>query len=315
MTERYAVFFGDVAHDEYFRLPYFPAPNDKVIVQGLEPQFGGMVANAAAIYAHYGRQTSFSGQLNSGALTQKLLGQLRQLGLRTDHVVFDEDVPDSHCIVLVSGDQHIVIIPTLGITHTELTDAAWEHMLGAEFLFTTLTDATPFRRGAMRAANVLAELRRSGVLVVMDLDVYNPENHPSGLIEHCDILFMNALGYRRFVDSGNDVPALLAAGATAIIVTLDSGGCEVHTVTGVERVDGHKVPVVDVTGAGDTFSASFMYAFVTTGDVAESARFANAAAAMAVGTIGARGGMTTEHDVRAFLARQNSLTGHLPSSN
>lgn len=129
MSQCYAVFFGDVAQDEYFRLPYFPAPNDKVIAQGLEPQFGGMVANAAAIYAHYGRQTSFSSQLNSGALTKELLSQLQQLGLRTDHVVFDEDVPDSHCIVLVSGDQHIVIIPTLGITRTELTDAAWEHML------------------------------------------------------------------------------------------------------------------------------------------------------------------------------------------
>ena len=59
----------------------------------------------------------------------------------------------------------------------------------------------------------------------------------------------------------------------------------------------------NVTGAGDTFSSSFMYAYMTTHDVAESARFANAAAAMSVGTPGARGGMTTEPEVRAFLAR------------
>lgn len=303
MNESYAVFFGDVAQDEYYQAPYFPIAGDKVIVKALDSQFGGMVANAAAIYAHYGCRTSFSSQLNSGPLTQKLLRQLRDLGLQTDHVIFDEDVPDSHCIIMLSGDQHIVLIPSLGITHTELTDAAWGHMLGAEFLFTTLTDAIPFRRGHLSAADALAELRRNGVLVVMDLDVYNPENHPSGLIEHCDVLFMNALGHQRFIDGGNDFSALLSAGATAIVVTLDSGGCDVYTAIGVERVDGHAVHVVDVTGAGDTFSSSFMFAYMSTRDVGESARFANAAAAMSVGHVGARGGMTTESDVRAFLAR------------
>ncbi len=306
MSEPYAVFFGDVAQDEYYAMPYFPVSGDKVYVEELPTQFGGMVANAAAIYAHYGRRTSFSSQLNSGPLTQKLLGQLRELGLGTDHVIFDEGVPDSHCIIMLSGDQHIVLIPSLGIARTVLTDAAWQHMRGAEFLFTTLTDAIPFRRGSLRAAEVLAELRHEGVLVVMDIDVFNPENHSSGLIEQCDILFMNALGHRRFIESGNDLPALLVAGATAIVVTLDKGGCEVFTAAGVQRIAGHAVPVVDVTGAGDTFSGSFMFAYMTTRDAAESARFANAAAAMSVGQTGARGGMTTEPDVRAFLARHTA---------
>lgn len=306
MTESYAVFFGDVAQDEYYAMPYFPSGGDKVYVETLPTQFGGMVANAAAIYAHFGRQTTFSSQLNSGALTHKLLGQLRELGVATDHVIFDEQIPDSHCIIMLSGDQNIVLIPSLGITRTELTDATWEHIRGAEFLFTTLTDAIPFQRGSMGATEVLAELRRHGTLVAMDIDVFNPENHSSGLIEQCDILFMNALGYQRFVESGNDIVALLAAGASAIVVTLDSEGCRVYTSGGVEHITGHAVPVIDVTGAGDTFSSSFMFAYMTTRDPFESARFANAAAAMSVGKVGARGGMTSEDDVRTFLERNKA---------
>ena len=108
-------------------------------------------------------------------------------------------------------------------------------------------------------------------------------------------------------------PAQIAAGATAIVVTLDKGGCEVFTATGVQRIEGHAVPVVDVTGAGDTFSSSFMFAYTTTRDAAESARFANAAAAMSVGKSGARGGMTTEPDVRAFLARHTALPAKCPT--
>lgn len=298
--EKYSVFFGDVAQDEYFAAPHFPVAGDKVIVQTLPVQFGGMVANSAAIFAHYGMNTSFMSQLNSGELTQKLLRQLSELGLDTEHVIFDEDVPDSHCIILLSGDQHIVIIPDLRITHTEITPAAFEHMAGAEFLVTSLTDAKPFRMGALTAPDILRSLRERGVKVVMDIDVYNHEHHASGLVEYCDILFMNALGAQRFAESGRSIAALLDSGATGIVVTRDSDGCELHTADGMTVVPGFPVEVVDVTGAGDTFSSSFLYAYSTTGDAVEAAHFANAAAALSVGKVGARGGMTTAQAVDSF---------------
>ena len=299
--QKYSVFFGDVAEDEYYAAPFFPAAGDKIIVEALEPQFGGMVANAASIFAHYGMATSFISQLNSGPLTQKLLGQLRDAGLNTDYVIFDEAVPDSKCIILISGNQHIVIIPKLGISRTEITPAMFEHMAGAEFLFTTLTDARPFRMGDLAALGVLAALRRRGTKIVMDVDVYNLENHPSGLIEYCDILFMNSLGKRRFTEAGNDIAALLASGATAIVVTKDSDGCDLYTAKGVKSIQGHKVDVVDVTGAGDTFSSSFLYAYSRSADLVAAAEFANAAAALSVGKVGARGGMTSDKAVRAFM--------------
>lgn len=308
---KYSVFFGDVAEDEYYCAPFFPSAGDKIIVKAMPPQYGGMVANAASIFAHYGMKTSFISQLNSGPLTQKLLGQLRAAGLNTDHVIFDETVPDSKCIILISGDQHIVIIPKLGITRTEITRAMFEHMAGAEFLFTSLTDARPFRMGELGAPQVLAALRRRGVKIVMDVDVYNLENHPSGLIEYCDILFMNALGKRRFTDAGNDIEGLLAAGAVAIVVTKDSDGCDLHTVEGVRSIPGYEVEVVDVTGAGDTFSSSFLYAYSQSGDAVAAAEFANAAAALSVAKVGARGGMTSDKSVRTFMQDHASrVTAH-----
>ncbi len=298
---RYAVFFGDVALDEYYSAPAFPAGGDKLIVQTLEPQFGGMVANAAATFAHLGGTTTFMSQLNSGALTQRLLANLRELGIYTDHVIIDDAVPDSKCIIVVSGDQHIVIIPALNISHTELTPEAFEHVAGADFLFTTLTDARPFRMGELSAVEVFAALRDRGVRIAMDLDVYNLENHPSELIEHTDVLFMNRLGFSRFVEYGNDVSALLAGGAEAILVTRDGDGCEVHTREGVESIAGHEVDVVDVTGAGDTFSGSFLYAYQASGDLSYSARFANASAAMSTLKHGGRAGMTSVAAVEQFM--------------
>ncbi|WP_207226266.1 carbohydrate kinase family protein [Microterricola gilva] len=301
----YSVFFGDVAIDEYYIAPYFPAGGDKVSVQTLEEQFGGMCANAASIFANYGIPTSFMSQLNSRALTQRLLTELTDAGISTKHVIFDEAVPDSKCIILLSGDQHIVIIPDLGITHTEISVDAFEHMANAEFLFTSQTDSIPFRMGEKRAQEIFRDLCDRGVKIVIDLDVYHLENHPSGLIEYCDILFMNSLGYERFRESGNDVQWLLQNRTTAIVVTKDSEGCDLYTRDGIESIPGYPVEPVDVTGAGDTFSSSFLYAYSTTKNLAEAARFANAAAALSIGTVGARAGKTDAATVHAFMAEQS----------
>ncbi|MCA0293839.1 MAG: carbohydrate kinase family protein [Actinobacteria bacterium] len=300
MTPRYSVFLGDVAQDEYYTAPYFPVSGDKVIVEALPVQFGGSVANSASIYAHYGMPTSFIAKLNPGALTQRLIAQLREQGIDTDHVIYDESVPDSHCIVLLSGDQHIVIIPTLGITEIELTPQAFEHLAGAEFVVSTLTDVKPLRMGDVGAAEVLRRLRERGTRIVVDLDVYNPENQGTGLLELCDIVFMNSLGAQRLAESGDSISGLLAGGALAVIVTRDSDGCELHTADGVHRVPGIPVEVVDVTGAGDTFTSSFLYAYSTGGDLAAAAEFAGAAATLSVTKVGARGGLTTRAAVEEF---------------
>jgi sugar/nucleoside kinase (ribokinase family) len=114
---------------------------------------------------------------------------------------------------------------------------------------------------------------------------------------------MNSRGFKRFVDSGNNIADILRSGATAVIVTKDSEGCDLYTAEGLTSIPGYRVDVVDVTGAGDTFSSSFLYAYSTTGDLSDAAEFANAAAALSVGIVGARGGMTTAATVRAFMAR------------
>lgn len=303
MTPRHSVFFGDVAQDKYYEAPHFPSKGDKVIVRELPSQFGGSLANAASIYAQLGSPTSFISQLNSGALTQELLAQLRAQGVCTEHIIFDEAVPDSYCIVLISGDDHVVLIPTLGITHSEISEAAFEHIATAEFFVTTLTDARPIRMGELAAAAVLEALRKRGAQIVMDLDVYNQENHRAGLIQHCDFLFLNAIGAARLVESGEVIDGLVHGGATAVIVTRGNDGCDIHSVAGTISVPAVPTLVVDVTGAGDTFTSAFLHQYSQSGDLKDAAEFANSAASLAVAKVGARGGLATRAEVEKIQNR------------
>lgn len=73
---------------------------------------------------------------------------------------------------------------------------------------------------------------------------------------------------------------------------------------GKERVcvPGFDVSVVDTTGAGDTFNGAFAVAITEGKPMKEAVRFANAAAALSVGKIGAQGGMPCRKEVEAFLS-------------
>ena len=67
-----------------------------------------------------------------------------------------------------------------------------------------------------------------------------------------------------------------------LIVTSGSNGCYYKNTL----YPAQKVNVYDVVGAGDTFLAALVFSYLAKGDIAESIRFANKAAAIVVGQPG-----------------------------
>lgn len=90
------------------------------------------------------------------------------------------------------------------------------------------------------------------------------------------------------------------------VITRGEGGARI--IYGGEKVDlpGFKVPVKDLTGAGDVFAAAF---FIHATDRSESAvkagRFANAVAALSLRRVGPSG-VPTLAEVEAFLKEQDA---------
>ena len=60
MGETKTVFFiGDVAMDEYYSAPYFPKIKEKILVQTLPAQMGGMIATRPACTRDTARRFHF----------------------------------------------------------------------------------------------------------------------------------------------------------------------------------------------------------------------------------------------------------------
>jgi ribokinase len=309
-----AVFVGDVALDEFFRTDAWPGSGEKVDVTPIGSHVGGMIANAAAVHAGYGDPTRFIWSMNDSALSRSLLEDLEAQGIDTSLVVHDAALADSRNIIVLAQGEHTVLTPALGLATIQLTDRAFAALCAARYVYTAIGDLRSLRHGTRGARAVIDGFRSAGALLVLDLDVGALRPGDEDLVGAVDIVLANRLGFERLRGPRSEaetVAALLAGAASIVVVTLGPDGCRVFSPGGAATVPGLRVDPVDVTGAGDTFGASFIHALGATDDPVAAATFANAAAARAVTLVGGRAGVATEADVRSF-ARQHGL--NLPNS-
>ena len=96
---------------------------------------------------------------------------------------------------------------------------------------------------------------------------------------------------------------LFARGARVVTVTLGKKGSWTRTPTEEDRTGVIDFPVVDATGAGDTFNSSFVRCLMCGHDIHYAARFANAAASLAVTRLGARGGVASAESIEDAMKK------------
>jgi sugar/nucleoside kinase (ribokinase family) len=304
MKQDYSIFIGDVALDEYYQAPKWPNIREKVLVQTLEPQMGGSIANAACVYSRFNESVYFLSLLNSGNITQLLCEDLRKQGINTQYIVYDDSLPDSKCIVILAENEHTLFIPTLGISKFEITQEIIDAMCNAKYVYSTIVEIKPLRCGEMNAIDIIKKIRDSGTKIVYDLDVALMESEDEMFLQETDIVFFNKVGidhFRKGASIEEAVSKILNDGTEIVVITLSEEGCLVFTKDKQIQVQGISVDIVDVTGAGDTFCSSFIYGLNKCEDLQLVASFANAAAARAVTIMGARGGVATVQEILSFM--------------
>jgi sugar/nucleoside kinase (ribokinase family) len=97
------------------------------------------------------------------------------------------------------------------------------------------------------------------------------------------------------------IDALLDAGAKIVALKRDERGCIVADGTTRLELPGHKVDLVDPTGAGDCFCGTFVGLLAKGHPLAEAARYANAAGALSVTQRGPMEGNRRLDEIRRYL--------------
>ncbi len=140
MTDDYCVFIGDASFDEYYRADNWPHHGTKIELEPIGTYPGGMIANAAAVYAGYGEEAHFCWVMNDSPNTDLLLADLAESGVDTRLVDRDNTLDDSRCIIVIAGDDHTVLTPQTGLSRIDLSDEALAWVTGARYVYTAIGD-------------------------------------------------------------------------------------------------------------------------------------------------------------------------------
>ena len=255
-------FIGEVSLDEYFTASRWPGIADKAYVQAGPRYPGGMIGNAACVYAGLGGHPAVVSLLAETQLSRNLCEALEARGVSTRHMLFDPAMADPRNLIILVEGEHVVLTVDVGSQPMPLGEPAIAELMRPGWLYTTLVRARRLRAGSLAGADLFAELRRRGRRLVLDLDVAGFGPDDDALLRGAAAVILNRIGFERsFGDAKPDaVLRWMAAHEVGLLVrTLAEDGAEIYDGTGVVARPALRVPVVDVTGAGDAFGGALVY--------------------------------------------------------
>jgi len=175
----------------------------------------------------------------------------------------------------------IAMLRARDVSDRELRSARHLHV-GAYFLLEKLHSG---------AAALFRRAKKLGLTTSLDCNYDPAETWDSGIrqvLQFTDVFFPNEIEALRLTNCRNveDAARKLAKLSRIVVVKLGARGALVCTGGKLFRVPAVKTPVVDTTGAGDSFDAGFLASFLKGGSIEASARAGAAAGARAVSAVG-----------------------------
>ena len=292
---------GSVNIDLVASVARLPLPGETVHALGFEQFVGGKGGNQAVAAARLGRHVTFVGLTGDDIEGQTVRAALAAEGVDLTHLGTTSTVGTGRAIVLVGQDAENSIVVVGGanaaLDPAYLTQAA-EVLTSAAVVVAQLE---------VPVETVLAAAHHAAGTFVL-----NPapaQELPTELLSLVDVLVVNETEYavvlgRPLPEDLTEVEDHVAALGLrcAVVVTLGGRGAALCHRGEVVRVPTPSVPVVDTTGAGDTFIGALADALSRHEPAPEALRWAVHAASLSVGALGATTGMPTREQVAASIA-------------
>ncbi len=255
---------------------------------GGEPFLGGAPLNLAAHLCRQGAQTALVSAVGNDVLGRNALEQIRKIGLDIHAITTLSDYPTG--TVTARLDENKVA------TYDFAADTAYDHISLPQidtdidlFCFGTLAQRSPESRETLRKL-------RSSLDCLFFYDVNLRQNFYSREIleeslNAADIVKLNEDEFPVLASMFGlpDDPEAFRRhfGLLFVLLTLGPDGCDLYADSGRIHSPAVPVKVVSTVGAGDSFSAAFLYHYLTGSSLADALAAGNRLAAKIAGQKGA----------------------------
>lgn len=297
---------GDIDVDLYLGVSALAGPDEKVGAALLGEHPGGMIANVCCAASRVGSPTAMMGVVGDDVYGRTAVAGLAEFGVdtslvrvraggRTFFCVIMLDASGEKALTAVDTDCHLPTLDDIDPDAFALTRIV--HLMGDNLETATWT-ATEARA---RGARVSLDLEPS--TAVHGREALRP------LLAATDIVFMNVAGcVTAFgADLSRAMSAVLDMGPTISVLTRGADGVLAVSGDTSVTVPALNLPVVDTTGAGDCFIGAFLNRLLGGWDLAGATRFATAAAALSIGSVGSRTALADAEQVYALVDRTTAL--------
>ncbi len=276
------------------------AQGETVMASAFDIQPGGKGSNAAIACARQGAHTAVIARLGDDDFGRMALALWAREGIDASavEVAPGERSGVAQIWVYDDGDNSIAVAPGAGAAlGARQVHAAAALLRSAKVVMASCE--VPFE--ATQAAFEIA--REGGAITLLNPAPARPL--PAALLQGTDVLTPNE-GELLALAGASEIEAaarmLLGRGPRAVLVTLGARGGALyrHDAPPLQWA-GHAMRVADTIGAGDTFTGALAAGLARGEPMEQAARWANAAAALAVTDHGAIAGMPTQAAVAALL--------------
>jgi sulfofructose kinase len=297
------------ATDTLILVPEYPDRGSKVESDSVNTLPGGQVASAVMACQRWGLRTRYVGKLGddlAGALHRK---EFARAGVETQ-IISVPTCASQQAFILVDSEGERTVLwrrdEQLALHPTELNR---EWIVNARALHVDGYDTAA-------ATTAAAWARAAGIPVIADLDDVYPD--VEALLENVDYLIVSRDFPERLCGEARlekSLPLLHRRfGSRVTAATLGSDGVLAWDGKQFLYACAYRVPVVDTTGAGDTFHAGFIYGLLQGGGqgqdeglphgwtIQRQLDFACAAAALNCTAVGARGGIKPVEAIENLMA-------------
>jgi len=290
---------GSANIDHVVVVPHLPRPGETVMGGAYAQHMGGKGANQAVAASRLGAEVFFVGAVGADAAGALAVESLEAEGVDCTAVARMADVASGVALITVddNGENQIGVAPganqLLDPVEVRARVAAAEPSVVLSVLEVPM------------AAVVSAARAADGCGARFVLNAAPAQALGDAFFRSRPLIVVNADELR---EVGPSATALLERGAEAVIVTRGHQGAAIVTTGGELSIGGEDAgPVVDATGAGDSFCGALAALIAQGLELVPAARMANAAAALSVRRAGARGGMPTGPELDAYLRRSPSV--------
>lgn len=294
--------FGTNAVDYLITVPEYPAYNSKIELEDYVQAAGGEIATTTVGLRRLGAKTAYIGRFGDDSEGNFGLQTLRDEGVDVSCAEQIEGARTQIAFIVIderTGERTVIWKRDKKLAYTA-KDAPTEIAKRGKILHFTPHDA----RACLAMARAAKE---SGAIISIDID--NIFEGIEDVLPLVDIFVSSAEFPERLVGIADKKTALREIkaryGCAVAGMTLGETGSLLLCENEFIRTDGFEVPngCKDTTGAGDSFRVGLLHGVLRGESVEESARMANAVAALKCRAIGARTSLPNESELQNLLKK------------